>query len=69
MSMTRPTATEKPAREARANRPALYLASVTMADGSDINSPEAQLRIARAGLSLVQTLKPVPAWEANHAAD
>ena len=55
------TAPKKPAREAKADRPKLHVVSVTMADGTDINSFEAQVRIARAGLALVQTLKPAPA--------
>ena len=49
----------KPAPKATA-RPALYLASISMADGSDINGPEAQARIARALLDLVRTPKPLP---------
>jgi hypothetical protein len=47
------------------SRPALYIASITMADGSDINGPAAQERIARALLALART----PKGEAAHAAD
>ena len=61
------TASKKPAREAKADRPKLHVVSVTMADGTDINSFEAQVRIARAGLSLAQTLKATT--EVSHAAD
>ncbi|WP_407570698.1 hypothetical protein [Deinococcus altitudinis] len=43
----------------------LHLVSITMADGSDINGPEAQLRIARALWSLVQ----MPKQAVGHAAD
>ena len=43
----------------------LYLASISMADGSDLTSPEAQARIARALVDLAR----MPKQETAHAAD
>ena len=60
MSMTGSKGDKKPKAKT-----SLYVASITMADGSDINGPVAQERIARALLALART----PKQEAAHAAD
>ena len=61
MSMTRPARKPK--------RPALHLLPIEMADGSDINGPAAQARIARASADLIRDHLARTTPEAAHAAD